>query len=243
MKIVGSLGRLTARLRTGAGVLGFARKQTEVEGAGVRHGVLRATAAGRKLFAVALSVSTVLGGVIVGAAPAQAQSALQCVFSGATTQLNPIPPHTVYAPTPTGSTAPGTTPFTTNDPGTFAFNGTPVAPCAVAGPGGVNTNITSIVVNPSTYPQTFGDYQNVQCGTGSAYGEAVLLSNTTVVGTVNFTIVFAAGAGTLSTAADVFGVNYSDAGVVQITPTTVTACVTTDVNGFKVLGIDVGISA
>ncbi|MHB2023510.1 MAG: hypothetical protein ACYCO3_09315 [Mycobacteriales bacterium] len=235
MKIVGSLGRLTARLRTGAGVLGFARKQTQ-ETQARRPSQLR-----RVLAAVAVASTTLVMGAglaVPTVAHAQAPDSISCAFTGATLPgtLNPVipqPPANFPPANENPQAEEGTAPFTTADPGTYAFDGAPTAPSSCTGVesnGAVDT-ATSITSN--------GNYYNIVCGTGTAYGVAYAYNGSTLVATVHYTIVFNGGAGTLTadvTLASDPGVTFDASGTVDITPSNTGGCVTGPVDGFKVVG-------
>lgn len=180
--------------------------------------------------AAAPLVAAGAAGTLAAHAAGPAPDSVSCTFNGATTALTPIPAQSVFAPSPSGSTEEGTSPITTADGGTYTFSGATVA-CT-----GVDSNGNTAT---ATHISSSGNYYNVECGTGTAYGTATLTdASGATVATVKYTIVFANGQGTLT--ADVTiatdGVTIDAAGPVSITPSNTGGCVTTAVTGFNVVG-------
>lgn len=202
----------------------------------------------RKIIAVATSVAA-LGGAALGLVPASAAGPLpdsvSCSFTGTTTSLTPInPPSTpdsrgaggksVFPPsTPNANAEEGTAPYTTADPGAFTFSGSTLS---CTGTDSNGNTATAVSISSS------GNYYNITCGTGTAYGTATLVDgNGATVATVSYTITFTNGQGTLK--ADVTiasdGVTIDAAGSVNIVPTQ-GDCATAPVTQFTVAGSATG---
>jgi hypothetical protein len=177
------------------------------------------------------SIATTVVALAVVSGPAQARDHTAFNFNGTTgTSLSPAIP----AP-PNGQGQTGTYTFTGNVP-----DPTSATPSCVYQD---FSTTPPVVTNPcSGTISSSGTYTNQQCGTGTATGTATISGFTPAVEgpfTTSYTIVFAAGRGTLTVTggSDADGdTGATGGGTVILTNFTGENCVTTGATGFTVNG-------